>query len=279
MRKKTLQTFLRIVSIKLFLALAFTSFGQIYHHHIVDEVEIKRKYGFTLQRVVTTPPDSTTPYETKTASDLSLCGVKRKGVISVSGGQILFDVWQITDNLSCGSNGLDSSMSLRQTQIRFTDNRSTLGRPTKVMWVPYRAINLGVNTLPFRYRFAVKTSDTTTVSGIGASSFQLAFNVGYTWGWSAITTRALTNYSITLGAFTGPATTDLKKNVYKDPSKYVSDQTNATLTYGLNLIVARNNLGLVFALGAERALGVNSNEWIYNRKPFFAFGINTSFGR
>jgi len=255
------------------------SFGQIRYHHIVDEQKIQRKYGFTLQKIITTPPNTTTPYETRTTTDLNLCGVKRKGVITVSNGQINFDVWQITDGINCGTNGLDSSTSLRQTQFRFTDSRSTVGRPTKVMWVPYQAINIGVNTLPFRYRFPVKVNDSTTVAGIGTGSFQLAFNIGYTWGWSAITSRVLNNYSITLGAYAGPSTTDLKKGVYKDPSKYVSDQTNATMTYGANLILARNNLGLVFAFGTENALGKNADQWIYNGQPYFAFGINTSFGR
>lgn len=253
--------------------------SQIRFHHIVDEQKIQKKYGFTLQKVVTTPPNPATPYETKTSTNVSLCSVKRNGVITVSGGQINFDLWQILDNNNCGVEGLDSTTVLRSTQIRFTDSRTTLGRPTKVMWVPFQAINLGVNTLPFRYRLPVTLSDGTKTTGIGTTSFQLALNVGYTWGWSAINTRLMNNYSITLGGYFGPSTTDLKKSVYKEQTKYVSDQTNATLTYGANIILARNSLGLVFAFGTEHATGKNSEQWIYNGKPYFAFGINTSFGK
>lgn len=255
------------------------AFSQIRFHHIVDEAKIQRKYGFTLQKIVTTAPSPATPYETKNTTNVSLCNVKRRGVITVSAGQINFDIWQIEDSLSCGDNGIDSSNTLRATQIRFTDSRATLGRPTKVMWVPFQAINLGVNTLPFRYRFPVILSDGAKTTGIGTTAFQLAFNAGYTWGWSAINTRLMNNYSITLGGYFGPSTADLKIGVYTDQAKYVSDQTNATLTYGANLILARNSLGLVFAFGTENATGKNGEQWIYNGKPYFAFGINTSFGR
>ncbi|KQR67589.1 hypothetical protein ASF92_18085 [Pedobacter sp. Leaf176] len=255
------------------------SFSQIRFHHIVDEQKIQRKYGFTLQKIVTTPPSLSTPYETRITTNVSLCNIKRKGVITVSSGQINFDIWQIIDDINCGANGLDSTTSLKSTQIRFTDNRATLGRQTKVMWVPFQAINLGLNTLPFRYRLPITLPNGTKTTGIGTTSFQLALNAGYTWGWSAINTRLINNYSITLGGYFGPSTADLKSGVYKDPTKYVADQTNATLTYGANLILARNNLGLVFAFGTENATGKNGEQWIYNGKPYLAFGINTSFGK
>ncbi len=253
--------------------------SQIRFYHIVDEQKMQNKYHFTLKKTVTTPPSALTPYETKTTTTVTLCGVKRKGIITVSGGQINFDIWQIRDNINCGVSNIDSTTSLSLTQIKFVDDRVTLGRPTYVMWVPFQAINIGVNTLPFRYRLPVTLSDGTKTTGTGTSAFQLALNIGYTFGWSAINTRNINNYSITFGAYIGPSTTDLKKNTYKDQTKYISDQTNATLTYGANMILARNNLGLVFAFGTENVTGLNSEQWIYNGKPYFAFGINTSFGK
>lgn len=250
----------------LFLTLLFLlteGFSQIRFHHRIRMSTLK-KYGFNLVSVAGAAQAS-----------VDLCTL-RKGTITVSNGNINLDLWQILDKTTC-TNGITRSTPI--TSLRIVDGRTTFGLPTKTLWVPFQSINIGVNTLPFRYRLPVTINDTTQVNGIGTTSFQLAFNIGYTFGWSAITSRVLNNYSITLGGYFGPATTDLKKGVYKDPSKYVSDQTNASLTYGLNIILARNTLGLVFAYGSENALGKNSGQWIYNGRPYFAFGINTGFGR
>jgi hypothetical protein len=244
------------------LLLTSTNFalGQIRFHHRIRMSTI-HKYGFNLVTATGTPAD--------------LCTM-RKGVITVSGGNINVDVWQIKDATTC-PNGITLTTPI--TQLRIVDGRTYFGLPTKVLWLPFQQINIGVNTLPFRYRFPVNQTDSTKTAGLGTTSFQLALNFGYTWGWSAITTRNIFNYSFTLGGYAGPSTTDLKKGVYKDQTKYVLDQTNATMTYGLNLVLARNNLGLVFAYGWETCLGENSEQWVYNEQPYLAFGINTSFGK
>lgn len=236
------------------------SYAQIRFHHRIKMKHIKGS-GFDLVRGAALTP-------------VDLCTM-RKGTVTLSGGNINVDLWQIKDAVTC-NNGIDSSTPI--TTLKIVDGRATFGRPTKVLWLPFQCINVGVNSLPFRYRFPVKVNNT-EVAGIGTSSFQLAFNLGYTWGWSAITTRVLNNYSVTFGGYVGPSTADLKKGVYKDQTKYVADQTNATMTYGANIIFARNGLGLVFAFGTENALGKNAAQWIYNGAPYFAFGINSSFGK
>lgn len=249
-------------SILLFLltSTSICCYSQVLFHHKLSTSRLTR-FGFRLVDQAGNAKD--------------LC-TTRNGVISVSGGKISFDLWQIQDANTC-PNGIDATSTI--TPLSIVQNRATFGDPTLILRVPYQAVTIGVNTLPFRYRFKVKPNDSTTISGTGTSSFSLALNAGYTFGISSITTRAINNYSFTVGAYVGPSTTDLKKNVYKDPSKYVSDRTVATMTYGVNIILARNNLGLVFALGWEKALGTNGDQWVFNNEPYFGFGINTSFGR
>lgn len=240
--------------------------AQIWFHHTIKQSKIQ-SYGFRLVTVTGNPPVTT---------NVNLC-TDRSGVITVSGGQINVDLWQISDNTTC-PNGIDSSTAI--TSLRIIDGRATYGRPTKVLVLPFKSINLGVNTLPFRFRRSV-TQDGTNIkiAATGTTAFQLALNLGYTLGFSQITTRSVTNWSATLGGYFGPSTADLKKETVHNPSTWITNQTNASLTYGINLILARNNLGLVFAYGWENALGTNKKAWVYNGQPYFAFGINTGFMR
>jgi hypothetical protein len=240
------------------------SIGQMRFHHKINPSTIA-KFGFELR-------------SGPTGAIRTLCQT-RKGIITVSGGKIFVDIWQITDGLTC-VNGLDSTTSLIGLDLQLTDSRQTLGRPTKILVLPFSAVNIGVNTIPFRLRKKVFINETgTKTPSSGTTGFQLALNAGYTRGFSQITTRSITNWSVTVGAYAGPSTAELKKESVEQPSLWSTNQTNATMTYGLNLILARNNLGLVFAYGFENALGPKRKEWVYNGEPYFGFGVNTSFMR
>ncbi|WP_020599892.1 hypothetical protein [Spirosoma panaciterrae] len=251
----------KIFFLTILLVESSVCFGQIRFHHLINKNTIT-SYGFDL---------------VSGGSSVDLC-VTRKGIVSVSGGKINVDIWRILDQTTC-PNGIDRSTAIG-SGLQIVDRRNTYGQPTRVLVLPFSAINLGVNTLPFRIRQKVTVDETgATIPATGTSAFQLAFNVGYTYGFSQITTRAITNWSATIGGYFGPSTADLKKETVKHPSLWTTNQTNATLTYGFNLILARNNFGLVFAYGFEKALGMNKEEWVYNGKPYFGFGINTNFLR
>lgn len=253
----------KLITIAFVVLMSQSSFAQIWFHHTLDQSRI-RSYGFNL---VTGPDGSTVPVD--------LC-VKRSGVVTVSGGKINVDLWSINDAIPC-PNGISGSTKIIR-DLRIESNRSTYGDPTRVLVLPFQAVNFGVNTIPFRMRKKVTVEESRTeIPSTGAASFSLALNVGYTYGLSQITTRAITNWSATLGVYAGPSTAELKKETVHHPSSWTTNQTNATLTYGVNLILARNSIGLVFAYGWENALGKNKSEWVYNKKPYFGFGINTSF--
>jgi hypothetical protein len=232
--------------------------AQIRFHHILSQKKLD-KYGFVLVG------DSEHLIEMCTS---------RKVNLSVSNGSINVDVWRIIDNTNC-ENGLDKNTSIdKKLQIR--DNRKKYGDATKVLVLPFKTWTYGLNSIPFRYRGSEKNNANEIPSTV-TSSFQLAVNFGRTYGLSQITSRGITSWSVTGGLFFGPSSAELKKETVQDPSMWTTNQTNPTLTYGLNIILARNNFGLVFAYGFDNALGKNSDKWIYDNKPWFGFGVNTSF--
>lgn len=243
--------------------------GQIGSHNILKQSTIE-KYCFELQ---------------KAGKSARICK-DYNAVISVSNGIISVDFWDLDDREKCETvtiqgkgtvEGIDYNTPPSE-KITLTDKRASYSDPVSVLKLPFRSWTVGLNTLPFRYRAPV-TVEGNRVSGTATTAFNLAVNFGRTWGYSYITSRAINTRTLTVGVFGGPSSTDLKKSTVRNPNTWITDRTNATIIYGLNAVLARNTLGVVFAVGFEQALGELSSEWIYNNQPFVAFGVNTSFGR
>lgn len=200
-----------------------------------------------------------------------------KGIISVSGGKIMFDPWRITEftnPIAADPLEVDQNTPI---PLELKDGRQKISDPTKSLWVTYRHKTISINSIPFRYRGRTVLADTVHSTGTVTTAFSLAISFGQTWGWSHITTRARNDLSFTLGAFVGPSSVDLNKETVKTPASFVAGRTNPVLSYGINLIFARNGLGVLLAYGFDNAFGKFGNDWIYDKKPWFGFGVSASF--
>lgn len=259
---------MRLKYLSIAFILPLLSFSQIVKkHHILHDDRIGDYQLYTSDGV-----------------QVNLCA-KTKGLITVnSAGEILFDVYSITST-TCAYvaatpyNPLSPQSPYKKLvfidQVDKNGTR-TFGSPLQVLRVPFWGYTLGLNSLPFRVRGSVEQNGV-SIPTTGTTGFQLAVNVGYTRGVSWITRRGVTDWSYTAGVFVGPAVTDLKKETVQDPTTWVGTQTTPTVTYGTSIVLARNNFGVVLAWGFENAVGKNHGEWIYNNRPYFGFGVNTSF--
>jgi hypothetical protein len=169
-------------------------------------------------------------------------------------------------------------------------NRKLLGDQTKQVWVPFRTFTVGVSTIPIRIRaryegttdYKDRSSSGTvtqrldTVSATATAQVNASLNAGFTWGRSYFTHRGINNYAFTVGPFIGLSSADLKKPQYVNPGDYKYDQVLPALSYGINAIVSRNNLGLVFSYGFDHAFGDTGDYWIYQHRPWFGVGVSTS---
>ena len=213
----------------------------------------------------------------KKSKELFLCSKRLKGIISMNNNVPVIDFWQIKPNMDCCKSDTTCISSNTSTKdYRFEIDlspRNSLGESTYMVKVPFRSLNFGLGSVPLRARLPLDTLPLVLTANVN-----FIFNAGYTWGKSFISTRGMTNYSATFGTFIGCSPVDLKKNAYKDAKKYKYDQTNIGLSYGLNVILARNNFGAVISFGWDTAMGNNSDFWIYQNKPWFGIGFNTSLG-
>lgn len=190
----------------------------------------------------------------------------------------MFDPWQVTQFQPVPQGMLNPVDASTPVPLEIKDGRMSIYQPTKMLKVPYKHFTIGINSIPFRYRSRRVLHDSVVAHGTATTSFNLALNLGYTWGYSSITTRARNDYSFTLGVFTGPSTVQLtSSNVVNAPNFTAGNSTNAVLSYGINAIFARNGLGIMISVGADKALGSYGNKWIYDNIPWIGLGVAANF--
>jgi hypothetical protein len=165
---------------------------------------------------------------------------------------------------------------------KLKDGRNSIGKATGVLRIPFSGFTFGIATMPFRYRGSHDISSTEKVyATVTSPRPDIAFTGGWTLGKSTITNRSIINYSATFGGFIGLTGAEIKDGLVKSGTPLYGTkkaQTNPAMSYGAAITVARNNLGLVFALGFDNSFGEYSNDWIYQNKPWFGIGLSANLG-
>ncbi|MCA6516206.1 MAG: hypothetical protein IM577_11505 [Chitinophagaceae bacterium] len=165
---------------------------------------------------------------------------------------------------------------------KLTDGRNSIGKATGVLRIPFSGFTFGIATLPFRLRGEQDISSTEkSKKTVSSPRPDVAITGGWTFGKSVITNRSIINYSATFGAFVGLTGAEIKDGVVKSGTELYGSkktQTNPAMSYGINGTFARNNIGLVVALGFDNSMGSYSNDWIYQNKPWIGIGLSASLG-
>ncbi len=232
---------------------------------------------------------------------------KLRSIIKLdSKGNILVDFWQIKSGQGFKRKCIFwkdqiSEIDPFKSQIKFvnsqtpynidnppklTDGRNSIGKTTKVLPIPFSGFTFGVATMPFRLRGSENISPTEKVNYVVTSPKpDISFTGGWTLGKSIITSRSIINYSATFGGFVGLTSAEIKDGVvnsatflYGTGKTTKQVQTNPAMSYGAAITVARNNLGIVFALGFDNSFGVYSNDWVYQNRPWFGIGLSANLG-
>ena len=212
---------------------------------------------------------------------------KLKCIIKLdSRGTIFVDFWQInpaTDPYA-GVVGIVNSNNPFSilTLPTLIDGRVQIGDPTRYLKVPFNCFTFGVATLPFRYRGSESINSTEKVSStITSPKPDISFTGGWTFGKSYISNRSIVNLSATFGAFLGLTSTEIKDGVVNSTSVIYGTkkiQTNPAIQYGPAITLARNNLGVVIAVGFDSNIGSYSNDWIYQTRPWLGIGLSANLG-
>jgi hypothetical protein len=254
---------IKISILILALGVSYASFGQgrFKIHHIIKKSAIQSGY---LPLVYKDNENRLQP--------VSICSDKLYGIVRISQGVPVVDFWSITnDDYANNSHCISKNTELGRFEIDLS--RKKVGDPVRHVKVPFSGWIFGIGTTPFRFRPKTKSFPSAVSSQIGINA-----TYGKYVGYSMVSQSAITNYGLIIGPFAGITEVRLEKSTVIDPDSWIEDRTNSAFTYGLNIALTRNNLGIVLSLGFDHNLGSNSKDWAYQNKPWIGIGVNTYLG-
>lgn len=270
---------LRLTSIAIWTLLLFALLG-------ADHVALgQNRAGFQYKLRQTCVDNSgwSLAWDRKGAAPLpyQVCSKRLKVLLGPVGMKIPVDVWSFTSAESVTDTTavrpcVDGTLRVNTPDSQLVllhPERTTLSDPIRNLRLGYTGWVFGASAIAARVRFAVDELPETGVSG-----FNFAFFAGRTWGKAFINPRRIIHAGITLAPFVGVSTTDMRKSAFKDQTAWVSDRTAMTVNYGGNVIISRNQLGLVLSYGYESVLGPNSDQWVYNWNPWLGIGVAANLG-
>jgi hypothetical protein len=203
---------------------------------------------------------------------VSVCSDKLYGIVRISEGVPIVDFWPITnDDYANNSHCISKNTELGRFEVDLS--RKKVGDHVRYVKVPFSGWIFGIGTTPFRFRPKTKSFPAAVSSQIGINA-----TYGKYVGYSRVSENAITNYGLIIGPFAGITEVRLEKSTVTDPDSWIEDRTNPAITYGLNIALTRNNLGIVLSLGYDRNFGSNSKDWAYQNKFWIGIGINTYLG-
>jgi len=208
-----------------------------------------------------------------------------KCLINNIGGELLIDPWAITDSRTntalkktktdpCfGQAGVINANTPNSLKI-INLKRSMVGNPTRSIKLHYQTIIVGVNIIGLKVRPQVRDyNDSLYSSNVVTGNINLGLSVGYSFGWTKFTHRSSHSWSITPGLSFGFSSASLSKEPLKKKVITAYTPSNFVLSPSTSIIIARNDIGLIFSYGHDVMFGRHSDAWAYQGKGFFGLGI------
>lgn len=203
---------------------------------------------------------------------VSICSDKLYGIVRIDQGIPVVDFWPITND-DHAEDPLCISKNTELGRFEIDLSRKKVGDKEKHLKVPFSGWILGIGTTPFRFRPKTKYIPSSVSSQIGVN-----VTYGKYVGYSRVTQKAIINHGLIIGPFVGVTGVRLEKSVVINPDYWTTDRTNAAFSYGMNIALTRNNLGIVLSIGCDHNFGRDAKDWGYQDKPWIGIGVNTYLG-
>jgi hypothetical protein len=149
--------------------------------------------------------------------------------------------------------------------------RKTLKDINTFISVPYTTLEIGVTTIPFKYRFGLKKDSipNETTTGINGGVY-----FGKKWGKTRfyIDKTPTNTFAFTLAGFISPTVISLTKENTRPKVTTASNELG--ISSGLAFMVSKNDINIGFMVGWDLPLTGDSKNWIYtHQQPWIGFGI------
>lgn len=168
-----------------------------------------------------------------------------------------------------------SSVAGAEWYMEFESGDPTLGHVKQYIVLPFALWEIGVTTIPFKYRFGYTKGDV-IVQNEASASINAGIYVGRKWG----TTRFYadkTNHNawvFTLAAYTSPLIITLKKNNENSfDTNYTYDRNELGISVGAAGMLSYRDISLGLFTGIDFPISGKSPQWFYSYKPWIGFGV------
>ena len=264
-----------------------------FHHRISQQVLDRLKGG--TPSVLLSPKHQlcVQEYRNKNGSQVhTLSNPVLKGVVTRDKDKLLVDFWSIVHKPASLDHREQDYCHGSATVINSNDPpdfsfqlpaRAALKDPTVRVRIPFRSWVYGVNSIGIKWRGRVtsvdQTDSTKTVNNgpnVQTGNINLGFTLGRSFGWTKFTHRSTNNVSITPALALGFSSTTLAKEPLSRKADVTNLSANLVLSPAMSMIVARNDVGLIFSYGWDFMTGQGSSVWAYNGRPWFGLGVSAS---
>lgn len=195
---------------------------------------------------------------------------------------LIINFWGFsTDLASCkkDTNVVSSVYKIDKKHFFFTqiELQGTLSHIKPYKSIPYVTTEIGVVSIPYKYRFGSKRysipNDVST--GVGGGIY-----IGRKWGRTRFFNDKLNTNSnsvaFTVGVFLSPIVIALSEEVTKKVVKTKSNEMGGSIGIAAMLSFSNVNLGIIS--GIDFPISGDSNKWIYANRPWVGFGIGYKLG-
>lgn len=214
------------------------------------------------------------------SSSLKICkATKLKVLITASGGILTIDPWKIKydpaiPNSDPCRDDASTINSATENKLIMSLKRTKVGDATRSINIPYGAWLLGINAVALKMRPKVEDfkGNLWSANAVGGN-FSLGPSIGYSFGYTKFNHRTATSWSATPSLSIGFSTVSLSKEPLNKEVVTSFTPSNFVLSPSVNLILARNDLGITLCYGKDAMMGRHKTAWAYQGKSFFGIGI------
>jgi hypothetical protein len=190
-------------------------------------------------------------------------------------GKIKVKFWQIianTDPLAGSDHYVNTHDSVNNFFIQIP-KRTTVSDATYFKSIPYALTEIGVVTIPFKYRFG---SDTKNRANEATTAINGGLYFGRKWGRTRFYYEKDKNHesaAITAAAFAGPTKIDLTEKNVSDLALFKEASSEIGISGGAALLYSYRNFNVGFFAGADFPVTTAGKNWKYASKMWIGFGI------
>jgi len=205
----------------------------------------------------------------------SLCRNKLKVLVTQSAGALSLDPWAIDASTDDCVDDIDIINSQTDNDLIIDMNRRKVGQSTNTIKLPYSSFVIGVNAVALKIRPRITDINKKDYGrNVIGGTITLGPTIGYTFGITTFTHRSANSWSVTPGASVGFGALSLKNEPLEKIADVSSSPSNLILSPSFNVILARNDIGLIVSYGWDNMTGGNHDAWAYQGKGFLAIGIS-----